>query len=207
MKIAIMQPYFFPYEGYFRLFTKTDLFVIYDCVQFPRRGWVHRNKFINLSGNLEWLTLPIKKVSRDVKIRDLEFQDDSQEIWMERIGQFPLLKEHLQDNKDLHEVVTNLDCSVIDYLINNLAYVCKERGVHFNIVRSSELKIDESLKGQDRIIEIAKRIGAIEYINLPGGKLLYDQNKFLEEGITLSFLDNEDCKKNSMLELIINKKC
>ena len=59
--VAIMQPYFFPYAGYFRLFAASDLFVIYDCVQFPRRGWVHRNLLPDASGSERWLTLPLEK--------------------------------------------------------------------------------------------------------------------------------------------------
>ncbi len=206
-RLAVMQPYFFPYEGYFKLFTETDLFVIYDCVQFPRWGWVHRNKFINSNGDIEWLTLPIKKTSRDIKIKDLEFQNNAQEIWLDRINKFPILREKLKAHQELYEVLTNLNYSVIDYLIRNLSYACKELDINFNIIRSSELKIDESLKGQDRIIAIVKKIGAKKYINLPGGKSLYDEDEFLKRNINISFLNNEDCKKNSMLEILTNKKC
>ena len=59
--VAVMQPYFIPYAGYFRLFAASDLFVIYDCVQFPRRGWVHRNRLLDRSGKLRWLTLPLDR--------------------------------------------------------------------------------------------------------------------------------------------------
>ena len=58
--VAIMQPYFAPYAGYFRLLATTDLFVVYDCVQFPRRGWVHRNQLPDAAGKLDWLTLPLE---------------------------------------------------------------------------------------------------------------------------------------------------
>jgi len=75
-RVAVMQPYFFPYAGYFRLFTHVDEFVIFDCVQFPRRGRVHRCEFVAANGTLEWLTLPLARQSRDVLIRDLEFALD-----------------------------------------------------------------------------------------------------------------------------------
>jgi hypothetical protein len=74
--IAVMQPYFFPYAGYFQLFHKTDTFVILDCVQFPRRGWVHRNQFTKLDGSVDWLTLPIRKCPQETLIKDLEFDLD-----------------------------------------------------------------------------------------------------------------------------------
>jgi len=72
-----MQPYFVPYAGYFRLFSASDLFVIYDCVQFPRRGWVHRNRLVDRTGAERWLTLPIEKAPQDVLIRELRFPPDA----------------------------------------------------------------------------------------------------------------------------------
>src|SRR3979411_2469618 len=75
--VAIMQPYFIPYAGYFRLFAASDLFVIYDCVQFARRGWVHRNRLVDRGGTERWLTLPLQKAPRDVLIRDLRFAPDA----------------------------------------------------------------------------------------------------------------------------------
>ena len=78
--VAIMQPYFLPYAGYFRLFAATDLFVIYDCVQFPRRGWVHRNRLVDASGKERWLTLPLAKVPQRTLIRDLCFASDAIDI-------------------------------------------------------------------------------------------------------------------------------
>src|SRR5262244_1544533 len=76
--VAIMQPYFVPYAGYFRLYAASDLFVVYDCVQFPRRGWVHRNRLVDRTGALRWLTLPLAKAPRDILIRDLRFTSDAE---------------------------------------------------------------------------------------------------------------------------------
>ena len=75
--IAIMQPYFIPYAGYFRLFAVSDLLVIYDCVQFARRGWVHRNRLPDRSGVERWLTLPLAKAPQSVLIKDLRFPEDA----------------------------------------------------------------------------------------------------------------------------------
>src|SRR3954468_7197414 len=88
--IAIMQPCFIPDAGYFRLLPASDLFVVYDCVQFPRRGWVHRNKLVDRSGAARWLTLPLEKAPQEVAIRDLRFPADAAERLAERLQQFPL---------------------------------------------------------------------------------------------------------------------
>ena len=71
--VAVMQPYFMPYAGYFRLFAAADVFVLFDCVQFPRRGWVHRNRFATAAGHLDWLTLPLLKCPRETRIDELAF--------------------------------------------------------------------------------------------------------------------------------------
>src|SRR6478736_5469653 len=89
--VAIMQPYFIPYAGYFRLFAATDLFVIYDCVQFPRRGWVHRNQLPGADGVSRWLTLPLEHAERDTLIKDLKFRPDARGILEGDAHRFPAL--------------------------------------------------------------------------------------------------------------------
>src|SRR3954469_21286194 len=88
LTIAVMQPYFIPYAGYFRLFAASDLFVIYDCVQFPRRGWVHRNKLIDGSGAERWLTLPLGKASQSALIMDLQFPPNAGQLLRQRLQPF-----------------------------------------------------------------------------------------------------------------------
>src|SRR3982074_2309631 len=89
--VAIMQPYFLPCAGYFRLFAASDLFVVYDCVQFPRRGWVHRNRFVDASGATRWLTLPLARAPGDALIRHLKFPADAAQSLAERLRPFLLL--------------------------------------------------------------------------------------------------------------------
>src|SRR6185369_7749599 len=91
LTVAIMQPYFIPYAGYFRLFAASDLFVLYDCVQFPRRGWVHRNKLIDAAGVERWVTLPLMKAPQSVLIRDLRFPPNISELLAQRLKPFPIL--------------------------------------------------------------------------------------------------------------------
>jgi hypothetical protein len=73
VRIAIMQPYFAPFGGYFRLLSETDLFVCFDDVQFPRRGRVHRNTLLDRNGAPQWLTLPLEHAAFEAKISDLRF--------------------------------------------------------------------------------------------------------------------------------------
>ena len=90
--VAIMQPYFFPYAGYFRLFAAADLFAIYDCVQFPRRGWVHRNRLPDSNGAAGGLTLPLEKAPRSAIISDLRFPADAIARLTRQLRRFPALQ-------------------------------------------------------------------------------------------------------------------
>ena len=93
-----MQPYFMPYAGYFRLFASTDQFVLYDDVQFPKEGWVHRNRLLNQNGEPAWLTLPIKRMPLKTKINEIVFNSEAGLLWRERMRKFSSLAEKHQEN-------------------------------------------------------------------------------------------------------------
>jgi len=186
--IAVMQPYFLPYAGYFRLFAASDLFVIYDCVQFPRRGWVHRNRLIDAHGRERWLTLPLAKAPRAALIRDLCFAPDAANILAERLRSFPLATED-RDVQAILAALRDLRGSPLDYIERLLQQVVGYLGLRWDVVRSSTLGLSPEIRGQQRIIEIARRLGADRYVNAPGGRDLYDFSAFADAGIDLCFLD------------------
>src|SRR6266571_5343273 len=119
--VAIMQPYFVPYAGYFRLLAAADLFVLYDCVQFPRRGWVHRNRLPDATGRLQWLTLPLAKAPRQVSIRDLRFRPDAAAALTSQSSRFPLLARRRSDPHGLLEALTDVSGTPLDYVERLLA--------------------------------------------------------------------------------------
>jgi hypothetical protein len=189
LTVAIMQPYFFPYAGYFRLFAASDLFVIYDCVQFPRRGWVHRNVLIDSSGAERWLTLPLEKAPQNVLIRDLRFPPDAAQILAERLQPFRLVANDAAAAAPILAALTDVKKGTpLDYIERLLELTVAYCGVPWRTVRSSSLNVPAEFRGQDRIIEIARRVGARRYVNAPGGRDLYDPAAFAENGIELGFL-------------------
>ncbi|MFP3553216.1 WbqC family protein [Paraburkholderia sp. SIMBA_049] len=194
-----MQPYFFPYAGYFRLLARSDVFVIYDCVQFPRRGWVHRNKLPDINGAEQWLTLPLRKAPQDALISDLQFSSDARDVLIERLRSFPLRSLDPAMRMEAMEIVLNTNQSVVDYLESTLAYVARQVRLPWSVVRSSSLSVPQSFRGQDRIIEIARRVGATHYINSPGGRDLYNAEVFAQAGMTLEFLPPYAGPSGSML--------
>ena len=203
--VAIMQPYFIPYAGYFRLFAASDLFVIYDCVQFPRRGWVHRNKMPGADGRECWLTLPLAKMPRDVRIRDLSFCADAGAILQERMRRIPLLASPRQADSEIVESLKHVVGTPVDYLERLLSDTVSWLGLRWRTIRSSSLDLPDSLHGQDRIIEIARRLGATRYVNAPGGRRLYEPERFAAAGIELRFLDPYPGPSSSILQRILEE--
>lgn len=185
-RIAVMQPYFAPYAGYFRLAAASDIFVIFDCVQFPRRGWVHRNRLPDGEGVVRWLTLPLAKAPQSTAINAMRFSQDSLSRLESEARSFP----DLQDRG--HPLVAPLfkaEGSMADWLAEYLETSCALLGFAPRFMRSSELNLPVGLKGQARIIEIVKRLEGSSYINAPGGRDLYDPETFRAAEIELSFLE------------------
>jgi WbqC-like protein family len=195
-----MQPYFFPYAGYFRLFAAVDTFIIYDCVQFPRRGRVHRVEVPGPSGAPEWLTLPLGYHRRDALIRDLRFAEHAREHFDERLARFEWVRAANGPHAGLiRDFLYAPLSSVVDYLEAGLRLVIDLIQIDAAIMRSSTLKLDPSLRGQARVIAAIQAAGATHYVNAPGGRALYDAATFRQAGIELAFLTPYDGRLRSML--------
>lgn len=205
LTVAIMQPYFLPYAGYFRLFAATDLFVIYDCVQFPRRGWVHRNRLVNHSGRERWLTLPLQSAPQTTLIRDLRFPANAAELLAARLRAFPLTAE-VSGSEPLLAAVREVGGYPIEYIEGLLGRVVSYLGLPWRAIRSTELDVPDSVRGQDRILEIAKRVGACTYLNASGGRGLYDPAAFAAAGIELRFLSDYPGSKSSILTRVLHEQ-
>lgn len=201
MKVAIMQPYFAPYIGYFRLFD-VDLFVFLDDVQFPRRGWVHRNKLIDRNGSPQWFTLPIEKADFSAQIKDLRFAWDSVSRMEEESRRFPAISK-LPVGIEIS--VMSAGGRLVPYAVQIIERCCKHLNIRMAYSYSHLMPIDPEARGQQRIIEICKYIGATEYLNSPGGVGIYDASEFARHGIKLEFLPKWEGPMESVLEVIAYK--
>lgn len=191
MKIAIMQPYFLPYIGYWQLIAAVDQFIILDDVNYINRGWINRNQIV-VNNSLAWLTLPLKKASQNKLICEIEILDDNG--WRHQMEktiissyakslEFPIVYD-LMTNL-IYEAQGNLSY----YLSDTISRICKVLKINTQIVKTSREFPKGELRGQDRILDICKKLGAEVYLNLPGGRVLYKKEKFEEEGIQLRFLE------------------
>jgi hypothetical protein len=154
--IAVMQPYFIPYAGYFRLFAASDLFVIYDCVQFARRGWVHRNRLLDRADALRWLTLPLHKAPREVLIRDLRFASEAGALMEERLRPFPIPAGGGEIGGIL-AALRDVRGAPVDYIVRLLEQTVSYLGLPWRVMRSSARDLPAALRGWDRSHEIAPR--------------------------------------------------
>ena len=200
-----MQPYFVPYAGYYSLIAACDLFVLFDCVQFPRRGWLHRNCLPDALGRPAWLTLPLEKAPVSTIISDLRFRRSAAEELRAQIPRFPSLADGAQRDRELMSALLDLSLDPVDYLERMLSLTCERLGLTFRTQRSSTLALPDDLVGQQRVIAIARAFGADCYVNLSGGHALYDRRVFAQNGIRLEFLDAYTGSRWSILHRLLSE--
>jgi hypothetical protein len=193
MKIAIMQPYFFPYLGYFSLIKHTDQFVLLDEVQFIRHGWIERNRILKQDGEWLYIKVPLIKSGRDSLIKECRINGDqnweerifSQMVTYKKIAPYynevvDLLKEVFSKN---YQTITELNREALELVCTYLSIKC-----NINVFSDMNLDIDEPAKPDDWALNICKAIGGVEeYWNPPGGADLFDRAKYENQKIRIFF--------------------
>lgn len=190
MTIAIMQPYIFPYIGYFQLINAVDKFIIYDDVNFINKGWINRNNIL-VSGQAHLFTIPLKDASQNKLINEVELMNGDQwkKKFLKTVQQSYQKAPNYQKVFVLVEEIVLLESGTISELaLNALKKVCTYMDIGTEIVSSSEIYKNSNLKAQDRILDICKQETASQYINPIGGMELYDRTIFANENIRLNFL-------------------
>jgi hypothetical protein len=191
MKLGIMQPYFFPYIGYWQLLNYVDKYVVYDDVNYIKGGWINRN-FILANGMKSLLTLQLKKASHNKLINKIEIGDNFNKK-LKTISQsyskapffdsvFPIIESLFISPK------SNLAL----FLFESIKKISEYLEIKTSIFLSSSLQKDDSLSGQNKIINICQVFGADAYVNAFGGQELYSKDIFLENKIRLDFLKTDD---------------
>ena len=199
-----MQPYFFPYPRYFRLFVEADEFIIDDDAQFPKRGRVHRTQTTGPAGEVEWLTLPLHPQSRETRIRDCRFADGARAIFDKHLRHFTwIASANGPAANHIREYLNAPLSAFLDYVESGLRLVVDLLGVDTVITRSSALGLDPALRAQRRVIAALNAAGASRYVNLPGGRVLYEPQEFARHGIELRFLPLYEGPHREMLRALM----
>ncbi|WP_433941606.1 WbqC family protein [Paenibacillus lautus] len=197
MKLGIMQPYLFPYIGYFQLINCSDLFVIYDDVQYINRGWINRNRLLN-KGQPFLFTLSLKKDSSTLNINERMFSDDfdneSQKL-LKSLEYFYSKAPHFRETMNLIADIFQFKTpNISEFISNQISKVCEHLDIKTPLLLSSKINRDLSLKGVDAIIDIVRVLRGDHYINPIGGTNLYSKNQFDINGIQLSFLKTNNIR-------------
>lgn len=189
-KIAIMQPYLFPYIGYFQMIAAVDVFVLYDDVNFIKKGWINRNRIL-LNGSDHMFTISLEKASQNRLICDTRIGASSSDLrkiimTMELAYKkapffdevMPLIEDVLTTPYEyIHELASESIRAFCDYL-----------EIETKIKFSSNQFNNIDLKKGDRLIDICLQEGIFDYVNAPGGMEIYSKDYFAERGINLSFI-------------------
>lgn len=189
-----MQPYFFPYIGYWQLVNAVDCFVIYDDVNFIKGGWINRNNIL-LNNKSHPIHLYLNQASPNKKINEISVLDDN-------IKKRKLLTciEFAYNHSPFYKEIFPLMESIMNFEDNNLALflenqikaICDYLEIKTKIIISSKIEKDNSLKAQDKVLEICKKLNAKQYINAIGGVNLYSQSDFAKENIKLNFIKSNN---------------
>jgi len=190
MKLSIMQPYIFPYIGYFQLINAVDKFVIYDDVNFINKGWINRNRILN-NGKDSLFTIPLKEASQNKLINEIDINWDS--AWKSKFiktleqcyKKAPFYTEILPIIEQTLSVDNEPVSKVIEY---NLKLICNYLNIKTEIVSSSAIYQNTYLKAQERILDICLQEKVSQYINPIGGLELYDKKFFEAKGLRLNFI-------------------
>lgn len=188
--IAIMQPYFLPYIGYFQLMAAVDRFVVFDDVNYINRGWINRNRLL-LNGEAHTFTVPLHGASQNKLICDIELADD--DGWRDKL--LRTIRQAYAKAPCRAQVFPLMECIIChpahrldEFLLHSLREIAGYLDLATEIVGSSRSYGNAQLHGQERILDICKQEGAARYINAIGGEALYDREYFREQCIELKFL-------------------
>jgi hypothetical protein len=191
-----MQPYFFPYIGYYQLVNAVDNFIFYDDVNYIKNGWINRNR-ISFSGQAHYFTIPLADASSFKKINEIEIDSVKMDRWKEKFfktlnqnySKCPYFKETMNLIEELLSKKYESISQVAEFsVISVFNYLGKKK----QFLNSSQHFNNRQLKGVERIIDICKKISATEYINAEGGTELYSKEYFRNNGIELLFLKSKD---------------
>lgn len=192
-KIAVMQPYFFPYIGYFQLLNSVDKFVLLDDVNYIKKGWINRN-FILLNTKPCLFTIPLVKSSQNKLINETEISPESKlrRKFLRTIetgyAKAPFFNEVYEM---LSLIIGSKENSLTKLIRLSLEQIKVYLGLKTSIIESSAIYSNSHLKGEHRITDICRKENSSVYINLPGGTELYSKSNFLKEGIDLYFIKSD----------------
>lgn len=192
MRLAIMQPYFLPYIGYFQLIAAVDKFIIYDNIKYTKKGWINRNRMLQ-NGKDVIFSLPLKHASDHSSICDRTLAADFNRKkllnqWKEAYQRAPYFKRAYSL---LEQIMLYENTNLFDFLHYSLLKTCEYLGITTTIIISSSLAIDHDLANKHKVLALCESVNAQTYVNAIGGIKLYSKQAFNEKKIDLKFIQSK----------------
>jgi len=188
-----------PYIGYFQLINSVDTFVVYDNIEYTKKGWINRNRIL-VNGKDEYITLPLKNDSDFLHVNERYLAES---FHKEKIKILRKIKEsyrkapYFSEVYNLIEEILNYnDHNLFQFIFNSINKICNYLEIRTKLIISSNVNINHHLKSQDKVIAICKELKANVYINPIGGIELYSKNEFNNEGLNLKFLKSNEIQYN-----------
>lgn len=191
MKLAIMQPYLFPYIGYFQLIQAVDTFVVYDDVNFIKQGWINRNNIL-VNGKKQLMTLELLGASSNRLINEVRVGGNRGKLLKTILQAYCKAPYFGETYPVIEQCINNVDTNLATFVGSSLQTISEYLGITTTFITSSTLEKDNSLKAQDKVISIGKVINADTYVNAMGGKELYSTDDFKKNGIDLYFIETHN---------------
>ena len=190
MKLAIMQPYFFPYIGYFQLINSVDEFVIYDNIQYSRYSWINRNRIL-INSKDDYITIPLKKDSDYLNVNQRVLADTWQIDRKKMLNRIFESYRKASQFEQVYSLIENCvkieELNLFNFIFNSLKETLSYLSINTKITVSSRIAINHGLKSEAKVIAICKAKKASCYINPIGGIELYNKETFKLNGINLQF--------------------
>ena len=192
MKIGIMQPYFFPYIGYFQLIQAVDQFIVYDNIKYTKKGWINRNRILH-NGKDMMFSLPLKSDSDYLNVDERELASDfNRNKLLNQIKAAYRRAPYFPHTFPLCEQVVHFeDENLFRFLHHSIVKTCEHLGITTEVKISSDIAIDHNLKNQEKVIALCNAVGASTYVNAIGGMELYSKETFREKDIELKFIKSK----------------
>jgi len=188
MKIAIMQPYLFPYISYWQLVKAADKFIIFDDINYINKGYINRNNILVNNKSYQF-TLELIEASQNKLINEIQVGNNSNKILKTIEYNYKKAPYFKNVFPLLEDIFNQKEKNLAKFIGYSLKKVSKYFEIDTSFVYSSEIEKNSNLKNQDKIIDICEKLNAKEYINLIGGRELYKKEEFISRNIELGFID------------------
>jgi hypothetical protein len=190
MRISIMQPYIFPYIGYFQLIRDADIFVVYDDVNYTKRSWITRNRIL-LNKTSYTFSLHTQGASSQKKINEIDMGDKRKSLVKTLICAYRKAPHFSEVMPLIEDILMFNEPKLALYLMHQLQTISAYLGLQTKFILSSGIPKNENLAGQEKILSICKALNADAYSNAIGGQHLYSAQDFLKQGIDLKFIKSD----------------